>query len=200
MPVCAVADKSDMLEHTAPRKFHRSIADRIMESKIRSEISRLMVRRCKTLVLLMAYLASQVAAMPHAHGASDSADIPSDHDACPHVHVFWCGHTHGHCNEHQHHHHEHGAADSHGLRANSNYATDEQSGHDNDAAYLADDLAGPQLQPNVTQCAGPDQSPAHTVSVSPTVSSEATFSTRALLPQECRSDGALYLALRTLRI
>jgi hypothetical protein len=61
-----------------------------------------MLRRCLSLMVLVGFLASQLAAMPHAHAAV-SADEQAEHDATPHFHLGSAGH----------HHHDHGDSHSH---------------------------------------------------------------------------------------
>lgn len=59
-----------------------------------------MFRRCVSLLVIAGFIASQLAAIPHAHGAA-SAEQQREHDATPHFHWGWLGHAdddHGHSN------------------------------------------------------------------------------------------------------
>lgn len=156
-----------------------------------------MIRRCKTAVLLLAYLASQVAVLPHAHGAGE-VDMPADHDVRPHVHFLGATHSHGH--GHPHHHHGEGAAHSHALPVKSEPASDEVPGHDSDAVYLPNELNGPQLRANVADMDGPTENATQGVIVQSAASQSPALSSHSLFSGESRPDQHLYLALRALRI
>jgi hypothetical protein len=52
-----------------------------------------MLRRFITSLVLLGFIVSQLAAMPHAHGA-DSPDDQHRHDAHPHIHIWFGGHSH----------------------------------------------------------------------------------------------------------
>src|SRR5215212_2833428 len=105
-----------------------------------------MARRSATTLLLIAYLASQMAAVPHAHGA-DCENQPADHDARPHFHISSAaqvGHSHPHADVHQHphdhaelHHHE---DKSNSVPANTFAAKNEQREHESNAVYFSEDF------------------------------------------------------------
>jgi len=82
-----------------------------------------MFRRCISILLLLGFVASQLAAVPHAHaGRSDAG-----HDAHPHVHLAWFCHDHHGEREHDH--------DSHESTPGRSIGTDRE--HDCDAVYLS---------------------------------------------------------------
>jgi hypothetical protein len=57
-----------------------------------------MFRRCVSLLVIAGFLASQLAVIPHTHGAA-SAEEQREHDATPHCHIGHAhhGHSHAHC-------------------------------------------------------------------------------------------------------
>jgi hypothetical protein len=66
-----------------------------------------MFQRCVSLLLILGLLASQLATVPHAHGAIPAED-QREHDAAPHFHCDWLGQAeHDHNHEHHSHHHSH---------------------------------------------------------------------------------------------
>lgn len=143
----------------------------------------------------MAFIASQLAVMPHAHGAGQQ-ELPRDHDALPHIHISWFGHV-VHC------HHDCPANDDEHDADHSNQSSfDSVPGHDHDsdAIYLPND-GGVSLP--IKNMAAPNY---HQV-VSPiailAVQSPATVCARwtAVDFPDSQSPGCpLYLALRALRI
>ena len=95
-----------------------------------------MFRRCISILVLVGFLAGQLAAAPHAHGGY-SAQQQREHDAKPHVHVGHGGHTHPH--------HSHSATPkSHSPKTDATpssgpvqLAGDCSFDHERDAVYLA---------------------------------------------------------------
>jgi hypothetical protein len=63
-----------------------------------------MFRRCVSTLVLIGFVAGQLAAVPHAHGGC-SPEEQREHDARPHVHVGFCGHSHDHDDSHSGHAH-----------------------------------------------------------------------------------------------
>lgn len=63
-----------------------------------------MFRRCITTLVLLGFVACQLATVPHAHGDC-SAEQQREHDARPHIHVGSCGHSHDHNSSHGEHSH-----------------------------------------------------------------------------------------------
>jgi len=177
-----------------------------------------MFRRCFTCLLMMAFLAGQLAVVPHAHGASRS-NQPSDHDARPHVHLSWFEHAdhqhdteHGHCHdgdqghrhhaEHSHHDAEHGHHHDGTIQPNqaSSDTDGEHEDHDGDAVYLAIDPGDLLLSQGV---ASPDLCAAATVLYVPTgylVPATSRHLADGQPPDQCAPCCPLYLALRTLLI
>lgn len=148
-----------------------------------------MARRCPTILLLMAYIASQLV-VPHAHGAI-SENQPFDHSTCPHVHASWFRHEVGHK-----HHQDCAGVDSHlgicGVSANDD-------DHDSDAIYLPND-GGVSLPvkclvtPDSFQLDAPL---AIALACTPTTISESWPAVD--FPDKCSRSCPLYLALRALR-
>ena len=64
-----------------------------------------MFRRCVSLLVIAGFLASQLAAIPHAHGNA-SAEEQREHDAKPHCHFGHTHHDHGHSHSGHNHPHE----------------------------------------------------------------------------------------------
>jgi len=97
-----------------------------------------MFRRCVSLLMIVGMFASQLAAVPHSHGAT-SLEEQQKHDATPHFHWFgYCQHCHSHSHahgKHDHHHHEspseHEDSDRETPRPDGNSLD-----HDADAIYL----------------------------------------------------------------
>jgi hypothetical protein len=161
-----------------------------------------MVHRCLTLVLLTAYLATQMALVPHAH--EDSQDSP---EARPHVHVSWLDGEHSHHAGHTHHashtHHEdhahhHGSDDEHAATPQPEPAN--QQDHESDAVYLSEETP--------TISSGPEFDAVSNLLAIATFSTVATIGppelstawAKAYSSDKCSPACPLYLALRTLRI
>jgi len=160
-----------------------------------------MLRRSQSIVLTVGYLASQLAAVPHAHGQSGDSQ-PSDHSARPHFHVSWFGrHDHSHDDHSQDdghtHHHERDGTHPQPPSSESNAGHDD---HDSDAVYLPNDT-GVSLP---SKCVGsPDSLQVVSTLVIAAVNMPAAVSeclTDARPPDKCSPDCPLYLALRALRI
>lgn len=161
-----------------------------------------MVHRCLTLVLVTAYLATQMALVPHAH--DDSQHSP---EARPHVHVSWLDGEHSHHAGHTHrashihhvdHAHHHGTEGEHVAAPQSEPAN--QPDHESDAVYLSEETP--------TISSGPEFDVVNNLLVIATFSTVATISPTELstawakpnFSDKCSPACPLYLALRTLRI
>jgi hypothetical protein len=98
-----------------------------------------MFRRFNTSLLMMAYFASQLAMVPHAHGTSESQ--PCDHHARPHVHISWWSHgSHSHESGHSHQ-NDFDDSRSHSTSGDMPIERD----HDSDAIYLSNEAGVPSL-------------------------------------------------------
>lgn len=155
-----------------------------------------MAQRFTTTLLLMAYFASQLVVVPHAHDDS-SISQPSDHNSRPHVHVSWFGQAaHSHGSGHAHH---------HGCDENcpSTAATDANTGHqdhDSNAVYLPCD-AGISLA--ISSMILLDYQQINSTLSIAAISTPTTVSevgSHEYSPDKCIPGCPLYLALRALRI
>jgi hypothetical protein len=164
-----------------------------------------MFRRHITISLIIAHFASQLAAMPHAHGVGEN--LPSDHDARPHFHLSWfgnAGHSHGHEQAHSHDgghsHHQHGGVDLGGSQPGSSALANGPLDHDHDAIYLSSETAATRL----VRCDGSADNRFVTplLAVAADIESTATllWNSGGLVLGRCRSNPPLYLTLRALRI
>lgn len=155
-----------------------------------------MIRRYTSTLLLFAYLASQLAMVPHSHGA-ESGHQPSGHNICPHFHTSWfenVGHSHG--DGHTHHH----KRDASHSQPTSSDANSGHEDHDNDAVYLQSDTTVSLPSKSVTT---PDSLQVNVTALVAAVPVSIVVDeciADANLPGECSSDCPLYLALRALRI
>ena len=153
-----------------------------------------MSRRCFTIVLSMAYLASQLAVVSHSHGASRE-NQPVDHHARPHIHVSSFGHAdHSHDLDHGHP-YSHRSTGTHSHTVDSE-TPPEHSDHDSDAVYLPSDTGQSLLSksvatPNAFNFVTPLVA---AIVVTPTDSSDVVAASP--FPGECRSGSHLDLALR----
>ena len=165
---------------------------------------------------MMAFLAGQLAVVPHAHGASCNNQT-SDHDSRPHVHLAWFEHAdhehdteHGHNHDggHGHHHGEHSHHDGeqehhHDANQSSQASSDtdcKHDDHDSDAVYLAVDSG--DLLPS-QGVASPDLSAAAKLLCVPTAYLGPATSLHLVdgqPPDQCAPSCPLYLALRALLI
>jgi hypothetical protein len=151
-------------------------------------------------LLMIAYLVSQLAAVPHAHGAGTANQL-FDHNARPHIHVSWIEHG-----DHSHDHHSHDGHSHHHDREGSQSSptssgsNSEHGSHDNDALYLPNDV-GVSFPSKVVvslDCLQSVSTLGTFAIANPVAISEP--SVVAVSPGECRPDCPLYLALRALRI
>ncbi len=110
-----------------------------------------MFRRGVSFLVLVGFLASQLAVMPHAHGSA-TPEEQQKHDAAPHFHCAWLGHS-----DHDHHHghssaghgHSHHATQHEGGLKSSTDSSDGQSltsglrgaDHDADAIFVSEQAA-----------------------------------------------------------
>jgi hypothetical protein len=162
-----------------------------------------MRRRCIKIVLIVAYLAGQLAGMPHAHSADGTAHV-ADHSR-PHVHLSWVDHMrHVHDHEHHDHDHDHGhedAPDEHSHGQHPEPSSGQNQDHNSDAVYLPDGAGAPSVVPSAVN-ASDACLPATTLLVMctcmPAAPSES--SPDDLFPGECSFGCPLYLALRALRL
>jgi hypothetical protein len=154
-----------------------------------------MFRRAVSLIVMLGFVAGQMAAIPHAHG-QDHLDL--DHDSRPHIHVSWHEHV-GHSQGDDEHAHHHPGKESHSPSTQSE--TDlNQDGHDSDAAYLP---AGADNSLPSTSVPSPENPQVNcTLAVAPVHTTIAVThcSVAAYLPSESSSSYPLYLELRSLRI
>jgi hypothetical protein len=94
-----------------------------------------MLRRSAAMLVILGYLAGQLAAVPHAHADDPRQEHHSTH---PHIHVAAVGgssHTHEHGHEHGHvHRHAASAADRDGSCQTSHFSG--FADHEADAIYL----------------------------------------------------------------
>jgi hypothetical protein len=162
----------------------------------------IMFRRCVSFLVIVGLLASQLAAIPHAHGAM-SAEEQQKHDTTPHVHFFAHGkHCHSHSHAHGHCHcHQSDKAQPASKSPNPRQPTRDGFDHDQTAIYLgaAEQLT---LASNSTSMV-----PVAIADLPSTV--DATiygFEGASVLslpwhpPDEVADDSQAYLTLRTLRI
>jgi len=143
-----------------------------------------MLRRCISLLLVIGFIAGQLAPVPHAHGAGDAAV----HDARPHVHLAWFCHDH----EHEQHDHGHQTAPPRSLYPGCD--------HDSDAVYfdsnpIPNRIAGPDLAKVTSEPIAPLY-----LAVSTCTPTDRPSAMWAHTPSLRAPDCALYLTLRALRI
>lgn len=154
-----------------------------------------MVRRYTNTLLMIAYLASQLATLPHAHGAN-SENQPCDHNARSHVHVSWFHHE-DHSHEHEDGHSDHHHCDG----THSQPAADTEPGdHDSDAVYLPNDTGFSLPTKTVATSDSFHLVTTLTIATVPVPMAISQFSSDAHLPDKCSAGCPLYLALRALRI
>lgn len=156
-----------------------------------------MFHRCIASLTLLGFLAGQLAAAPHAHGAASPAQ-QRRHNARPHVHVGWA-HAHVHRHPHAHEGDRSPQASNVGRSGKIGTVSDD---HDADAVYLAggaSSLAAPRdRHESGTTCpmelAGLDS----TADCSPDQRPSAAFPLHP--PDSGTPGGRLFLKLRQLRI
>jgi hypothetical protein len=154
-----------------------------------------MFRRFVSLLVIAGMFASQLAAIPHAHGEM-SREEQQKHSATPHVHVFGhCQHCHSHCHSNGHsHHHENEPESGPPQPAGDGY------NHDSTTIYLGDSA-------NLATTVGIASVTPTTVLDLPSSFAPTTFgfdgsNVPALPwhpPDEVADDSEIYLTLRTLR-
>jgi hypothetical protein len=160
-----------------------------------------MKRRIVTAVALIAYLAGQWAALPHAHAGERNSDH-SGHNSRPHVHFSWFGHD-GHS-----HAHEHDGADHHRSRHSRRSAEpvcdaslEKPADHESDAIYLPDEVgAAATAAKNATTVDLLVISPFMSSAISMGPADGIADTTAWRIADESSIGCPLYLALRALRI
>ena len=153
-----------------------------------------MFRTAVSYIVMLGFVAGQLAALPHAHAESAT---PADHNDRLHIHSS-CLDDVGHCHDGGHsHHHD---ADDNASHPSRPEASTEHSGHDSNAVYLPNDLGISLPAKNV----GPVVSvqlitPLGTV-VEPATPCSIDYAEAAFFPDKCSPARPLYLVLRALRI
>jgi hypothetical protein len=163
-------------------------------------------RRFVTLLLIVTYVAGQLATMPHAHAVSIAG-----HGARPHVHTNSLArllpgnghsqHNHDHGGSHEHSHyqvHEHRCSHE---APNDTPAPRDDRGHDADCVYLSDSLIAQASVSwdNCTQVAGDADLLDALFDDGPDLAAFRSFQTHGP-PDVVVSGRQLLLKLRTLRI
>lgn len=144
-----------------------------------------MFRHILSTLALVGFIASQWAAMPHAHGGSEGAA----HSAVPHVHTSSHSHRHGHGHHHHPTHHKH--------RPNGNGVQD-GTNHDSDAIYLP--MSTPTVHRGGDIFLNLQALLALLLPADFSTTNEMTHILESHLSQECKPSCARYLQLRALRI
>jgi hypothetical protein len=154
--------------------------------------------RAITILVLLGYLAGQMAAMPHAH-----ATAHADHPWQPHVHLSVDDAAHVHHSHDGRHHHDDGRHDDDIDPPNANGALVAAEDHDADAVYVsavvqATSRSGVDSGIHA-KCLSPQATPADVCIAA------LEWVSKALALSDCASGiiephCALYLSLRTLRI
>jgi hypothetical protein len=90
-----------------------------------------MFQRCVLLLILVGFLASQLASIPHVHGAAE----PRGHHATPHFHWKKVGHSHHHGHSHAGNSHQHRHA-AHCQEVPADTGLINHSEHEADAIYV----------------------------------------------------------------
>ena len=152
-----------------------------------------MFRKGVSIVVLLGFVAGQVAAMPHAHG---DCTLRDDHDSRPHAHTLCVGEA-----GHRHAHH-HDVADTRMTHSHPpvSQAIGEQDDHDSDAVYLANDISVFLASKITSVPTGGQVLYAVVYPVASSLTAAADYSAAAFFPNECSSSRPLYLELRALRI
>ncbi|MBL9164667.1 MAG: hypothetical protein JNL18_18205 [Planctomycetaceae bacterium] len=155
----------------------------------------LMLRRIATALLMMVYVAGQLAMVPHLH-AQNTAGATPGHAERPHIHLGHAHHEHDHQHGASHHGHSH-----HSRVVCTDLAAIASGDHDQDALYFPDEV-GPSTAAKIGNSAA-------------SVDAELLLSidTLATTPQPLQALAAsidsneyrptprpLYLTLRALRI
>jgi hypothetical protein len=154
-----------------------------------------MFRRSTSTLLIVIYVAGQLAAVPHAHGGNVGAS--SEHDSRPHVHVSWFGHSHDDGHTHDHHHHydvSHSSTDFSEWSSGSN-------DHDSNAVYLPNETGNLYLACKISGSPNPlDAVQALPVAAAIEPADHSGQLCKANFSGNCCPGTPLYLALRALRI
>lgn len=161
-----------------------------------------MFRRCLSLLVIAGLLASQLAVIPHVHGSA-TPEEQQKHNATPHIHCAWLGHS-GHDHSHSGKGHSHpGSHHDEGAKP----ATDDSDGHplaiglsgadhDTDAIFVSDQAATASRQVSAWQPAA--LAPLFTGIND--LRSRQSPSPRWHPPDEVLDASDTYLTLRNLRI
>lgn len=162
-----------------------------------------MLQRFLCAILLLGYVASQMAALPHAH-----ASQPPGHSSRPHLHSGWFMglahearvHHHRHSHDAGEHGHQHSPS-RHDFELPSNVAFAAEPGHDEDAVYVADAVQLGKVRAHTNLTTQLEKSATTVIApvVTPTEGQLFLWLPETAFPH--RPGGcALYLTLRTLRI
>jgi len=146
-----------------------------------------MFRCAITNLVLFGFIVSQLAAVPHAHGAT-SPDNQHRHDAFPHIHIGFGGHSQARKNTTQ-------RPPGLGEPRTGNE-------HDNDAIYLPGAGApalGNDRSQNLHHCGLVSAAPLAMCSIGP-ASADASLTLPWRPPDDDPPDCPLFLTLRTIRI
>jgi hypothetical protein len=162
-----------------------------------------MFRRCVSILVLLGFVAGQLAAVPHAHGGC-SSEQQREHDARPHVHVGSCSHSHDHNDSHDGHSHSHATdkpAPASGEQL-SNSGCGPYVEHDADAIYLPCGASSPVAVKDQRTASSADPiSSADTASYATCLLPDPRNASAPIHPPNGHSSGAkLFLTLRNLRI
>ena len=158
-----------------------------------------MIHRCVNIAVFSGFLASQLAAVPHAH----SEGSQQNHDSSrPHIHLSWFGGAH---RGHEHHHPDGLAANFHRDDSLAHMTVCRGAGddHDDDAIYLLPVVATGSLGGDNQigwlkwQMANDSQTFA---TVSEPVADDPSLALRERPPDLAGEHCALFLKLQTLRI
>jgi hypothetical protein len=159
-----------------------------------------MIRRCLLLLVIAGMLASQLAALPHAH-AGLSANEQKEHDATPHVH---CTSGHRHHHSHVNHLHQRSAPPKTAEDSHQNLPQDgvQQETHDATAIYcpqfIATKYSSQERASSLANCFSQLCVEIRHLAAVPQV--VVLCADWRHPPDAVQDDSHLYLTLRTLRI
>ena len=159
-----------------------------------------MFRRFISTLVLIGFVAGQIAAVPHAH-AGYSPEEQQRHDAKPHVHVEKSAHSHGHQHSHDEHSHSHAVGGAVNVKSPGHAVCAPSTDHDTDAINFPSDASSLLAAKDQRTSTGADPNPS-------AQSGHGTFRLRPepqcdsipLHPPNNSSGAKLFLTLRTLRI
>lgn len=162
-----------------------------------------MFRKCLNSLLILGYLASQLAAIPHAHGEMTAAEQQA-HAATPHFHCHGMGHSHTHSHECQHDHQgpTKPGKDDDQRPTSITVSTDSGFNHDADAVFLPSgtSVVVSSLPDDLLLATSLDVASINIVSLSEIPTDHSSGRTWGHT-SDCLTDHSdLYLALRQLRI